>query len=75
MDSIAIRVPHPYYWQLFTDIYSRKVDSWFSNNTRDWTGDSDHHRQMRKMRMPGLPATPAAESMGIDDEGKIHWLF
>jgi formate--tetrahydrofolate ligase len=27
------------------------------------------------MRMPGLPATPAAESMGIDDEGKIHGLF
>lgn len=27
------------------------------------------------MRMPGLPATPAAEAMDIDDDGTIHGLF
>jgi formate--tetrahydrofolate ligase len=27
------------------------------------------------MRMPGLPATPAAENMEIDNSGKIHGLF
>lgn len=27
------------------------------------------------MRMPGLPATPSAESIDIDDEGNILGLF
>jgi formate--tetrahydrofolate ligase len=27
------------------------------------------------MRMPGLPATPAAENIDIDDQGIISGLF
>lgn len=29
----------------------------------------------KMMRMPGLPSTPAAESIDIDDEGEISGLF
>jgi formate--tetrahydrofolate ligase len=27
------------------------------------------------MTMPGLPKTPAANSISVDDDGKIHGLF
>ena len=27
------------------------------------------------MRMPGLPKTPAAENIDIDEQGQIHGLF
>jgi formate--tetrahydrofolate ligase len=27
------------------------------------------------MRMPGLPRTPAAEKMSVDDDGRVTGLF